>query len=120
MLTLAPKIGSTFTTINLGVDPTRTFTAFDDPSVYAPVFSLFAVIMAGGATFAILTKMGIIQILIDKGKEKSGTTSTSTSGPSSSNTNTSTTGGSSTSSSSGKGGKGGKSGKSGTSSGKAL
>jgi hypothetical protein len=60
MLTLAPKIGALFSTIDLGADPTREYTAWDNPNVYAPVFTLFAIIMSGGAAFAILTKMGII------------------------------------------------------------
>jgi len=60
MLTLAPKMGASFSTIDLGADPTREYTVWDDPNVYAPVFTLFSVIMMGGAAFAILTKMGII------------------------------------------------------------
>jgi len=50
----------------LGVDPTRTFTVWDNPNVNAPVFTLIGIIMAGGAIVAILTKMGIIDMLIDK------------------------------------------------------
>jgi hypothetical protein len=66
-VTLAPQIGASFKAIDMGAIPTRYFSVWDNPNVNAPVFSIMGVIMLGAATFAILTKMGIIDMLIDKG-----------------------------------------------------
>jgi hypothetical protein len=59
-LTLAPKIGGSFKSINMGDTPTRTFTAWDNTAVNAPIFTLMGLIMAGGGVFTILAKYGYI------------------------------------------------------------
>jgi hypothetical protein len=54
----------------MGLTPTRYFSVWDNPNVNAPVFSIMGVLMLMAATFAILTKMGILDMIIDKNHEK--------------------------------------------------
>src|SRR5210317_215683 len=66
LVTVAPILGASFNYIDLGEVPTRYFSVWDNPNVNAPVFSLMGTIMLLGAAFAILTKMGVVQKLIDR------------------------------------------------------
>ena len=63
-LTLAPQIGASFATIDMGTVTFRTLSVWDNPNVNAPVFSIMGITMIGGVIVAILTKMGIIDMLI--------------------------------------------------------
>ena len=66
LLTLAPVIDGPFENIDMGAIPPRYFSIWDNPNLNSPIFTVMAIIAFGAATWAILTKMGIVQMLMDK------------------------------------------------------